>query len=597
MWDRIRGVRSQVEQYTEGLSARPARRPSRRPLVELLEDRQLLTSASLQTLSNLTVPAQQGYTLPLLADSSQTDAQTYTVTSSNPDIAASIATGPFWNLGVSYTDPNNSANNFSGNLNFQLFQQLTPNTVTQISNLTNNGYYVNVGKYFNRVLQGFVVQGGSPTLTGSEPNPPVTFANEDVQQLAFTGVYQLAMANAGGTDSNTSQFFITLPSTTTNFNTTLGYNYTIFGQLLTGVNTVTQMSQVPVMSNTSTGEVSQPDNPLTISSATLTNSSPDGVLLIDTTQAVAGESSNITVTATDPTNGTTTSQTFVVTTSAYAGPTDPTINFRPYATSFSAASTSIQLQGRSGYPDPATPGTITYKIVSQPLHGTITNFNASTGTLTYSEEPGYSGPVSFQYETVATGPETTPATTMSNPATVTLNVTGAVTVVGTTLVITPAPTKKHHKNAIVVSQVTNSSGTSVIQTTVNGVIDPLTVSTASIDSITIFGGKKARNQIDIDPSVTLPANASGGQGYINYIRGGGGETREHGWFGYSILAGGVGPNELVGRAGHVKFKPSSSTIEIFAGVPHKRTSDLNPTPPGGTYYKYVKGRLVPVYKY
>jgi hypothetical protein len=60
------------------------------------------------------------------------------------------------------------------------------------------------------------------------------------------------------------------------------------------------------------------------------------------------------------------------------------------------------------------------------------------------------------------------------------------------------------------------------------------------------------------------------------------------------LKGGSGPNQLIGRAGHVKFKPTKSTTEIFAGEPRKRTSDLNPVPPGGTFYKYHHGRLVPI---
>src|ERR1035437_2420649 len=87
------------------------RGPNRRSLVgEGLEDRQFL-SASLGPIANLTVPALQGYTQPL--DGSGTaDAQTFTVSSSNPDVAVSIATGPFWNVGVSYTDPRNAANDF-----------------------------------------------------------------------------------------------------------------------------------------------------------------------------------------------------------------------------------------------------------------------------------------------------------------------------------------------------------------------------------------------------------------------------------------------------------------------------------------------------
>src|SRR5580698_4236472 len=114
MWDRIRGGRSQVERNTGGLNSRPANRTRRHPLLEALEDRRLLTSATLQPIANATVPSQQGATIPLLADAGATDPQTYTVTSSNPDIAASIAQGPFWNVGVSSTNATTPADSFSG---------------------------------------------------------------------------------------------------------------------------------------------------------------------------------------------------------------------------------------------------------------------------------------------------------------------------------------------------------------------------------------------------------------------------------------------------------------------------------------------------
>ena len=95
----------------------------------------------------------------------------------------------------------------------------------------------------------------------------------------------------------------------------------------------------------------------------------------------------------------------------------------------------------------------------------------------------------------------------------------------------------------------------------------------------------------------MPSVISGGQGYRNKLTGGSVETREHGWFGHTTLVGGSGPNQLIGRAGLVRFKPTRSTNLIFAGVPKKRTSQLNATPPGGTFFKLVRGRLVPVFKF
>src|SRR6185437_13872108 len=110
---------------------------------------------------------------------------------------------------------------------------------SMIEQFTNDGYYT--GKDFTRITPGFpgasddILQGGAPDRYGAQssglPNTP--FNNENVQPLAFTGTYQLAMANAGisGTgqavNTDDSQFFIT---TTGSPNSGLGYGYTIFGQ-------------------------------------------------------------------------------------------------------------------------------------------------------------------------------------------------------------------------------------------------------------------------------------------------------------------------------------------------------------------------------
>ena len=300
----------------------------------------------------------------MLANSGATDAQTFTVTSSNPDITASVAQGPFWTLGVSYKDSTTPSDSFTGSLTFQLFQNLTPNTVSMIEEFTNDGFYVNSGDYFPRIVSDFdsplttVIQGGATnaTGTGSSGQPGTPFANENVQELALTGVDQLALANAGGTDSNDTQFFIN-----TGAADALGYNYTVFGQLVAGQATLTQMAtQVPVQKNSVTGEDSQPVNPLTITSASLSSTSPDGVAIIDTTQAKPGETATITVTATDPTDGTTASQSFNVVVGDYAGPTTSSaignINFKPYANPVSASTfenlrTAIQLSGQNTYPD------------------------------------------------------------------------------------------------------------------------------------------------------------------------------------------------------------------------------------------------------
>jgi hypothetical protein len=135
------------------------------------------------------------------------------------------------------------------------------------------------------------------------------------------------------------------------------------------------------------------------------------------------------------------SQSFTVTVGAYAGPTDPAIDFKPLATPVTTtvkengASTAVTLAGQDGYPDPMDPGTLTYSLVSQPGDGTISDFNASTGTFDYTPDPGFSGTDTFQYQVQQVGPAPlygtadgeplygTAATTTSDATTVTITVT------------------------------------------------------------------------------------------------------------------------------------------------------------------------------
>jgi cyclophilin family peptidyl-prolyl cis-trans isomerase len=421
-------------------SAASRRALRRSPIGENLEDRQLL--AALAPIPALSVPALQGYTLPL-DGSGTTDAQTFTASSSNPDIAVSIVSTTFWTVGISYTDPVTSSNSFTGTLTFALFGNLTPNTVKMISEFTNDNYYVNTGDFIPRIVTDFggtpytVIQGGATAPQGDEgpsgqPNTP--FANENLQQLALTGFDQLSMANSGGTDSNDTQFFIN----TGPLDSALGYGYTVFGQLVSGAATLADIAAVPVMASSLTGEVSEPQNPITITSTSLSSTNSNGVVLIDTTQAHPGESAVVTVAATDSAGATITqaSQSFAVTVGPYAGSTVagsiPAVDFKPYAlpvtaTTGSYAPVPIQLAGQGTFPIAPVPAPA-YAILSTPAHGTISNFDPATGTVTYTPTPGFTGTDSFTYVAYSNQPNTAVSTASSNPATVTITVTqGGVT--------------------------------------------------------------------------------------------------------------------------------------------------------------------------
>jgi cyclophilin family peptidyl-prolyl cis-trans isomerase len=633
MWDRIWIGRSQPGRSGDGAGTRTVRRSARQPLVESLEQRPLM--ASLAAISNITVPAQQGQVVAL-DGSGTTDDQTFTVTSSNPAITANIISGPFWTVDVSYTNAE-TGDTETGPLVFQLFnsaggQTLTSNTTSMIEQFTNDGYYTSTGKYITRIFGGFpgssnyIVQGGAPTTDGSgnSGQSGTPFNNQNFQQLAFTGTYQLAMANAG-VNTNDTQFFVTTDGSP---NSALGYSYTIFGQMLpnpsstgtsdqTTLSNLTNSSIVPISTNPVTGEDSLPTTNPIFTSVTLSDSNPSGSLLIDTSQATAGETATITVTATDPSNGTTETQSFTVTVGSYAGPTAPQVNFKPFANPTTATvtagqSSTVTLAGASGYPDTSVTPTLTYSLLSQPTNGTVSNFNAATGTFTYTPNPGFTGTDTFTYDVsqdppsaVTTGPNGSPAVTTSNAGTVTITVapqapvnTGAVRVVGTVLLVTPLPSWNRHKhNTIDVVQVpsTSTSTTPVIEVYVNGQLDINQPAVDSIDNIIVFGSR-ANNKITIDSSVQVPATLEGGRGDgRNTLKGYGvaGDLMQS-WFGHTLMVGGSGPNEMIGKAGQVKFRPTSATDLIFAGKPSRRTALLYPTPPSGTFYKYQHGRLIPV---
>jgi len=621
MLDRILKVNPRSDR--QGAGSRPGSKQTRRqPLVEVLEGRQLLT-ATLETIAPVTVPAQLGYQVAL--DSGGSTDQTYTATSSNPNIKVSVAQGQFWTLTVNHVaDPNipSDININNEMMTFQLFGDLTPQTVARITTLTSppDNYYTKglptppgpstppgPGEYFPRITSvsnvGFsVLQGGSTSPTSTDSSSGIApIATEPVQQLAFTGQSQIAMANTGAADSTDAQFFITNGTLSQSVQQSFDFNYTLFGQLVSGQQTVTDLSKVAVEPNSS-GEDSQPVSKVTITGATLSSTNPNGVLHIDTTGATAGQTATITVTATDPTDHTTATQSFTVTVGAYNGPTDPVINFVPLAKPVSVstnvdAPVPVQLLGTSGYPDTTTPATLTYQLLSQPAHGTASQ-PSSTGALVYTPNPGYTGPDTFQYDVSGSGPKTTaPNPTTSLPQTVSIQVGGPVYLIDKdVLVVTPPPRTDHGTDNINISQQAASTGTGAqnIVVTVNGVTNMIQPLASSLLQIIVFGGKASTDiQVDSNVNPNIPITLDGGHGGQNVIQAGAGPTREHGWFGHTLLIGGTGSDTMIGRKGFVRFKPTTTTNLIYAGAIKPRFKHRT-VPPSGTYYRYVNGRLVPV---
>lgn len=102
--------------------------------------------------------------------------------------------------------------------------------------LAANGFYD--GLTFHRVEPGFVIQGGDPSGNGTG-GPGYSFPDEPVTRDYTKGI--VAYANSGP-DTNGSQFFIMLED-----NSSLPKQYTIFGQVISGMDVVSKIAVGDVM--------------------------------------------------------------------------------------------------------------------------------------------------------------------------------------------------------------------------------------------------------------------------------------------------------------------------------------------------------------
>lgn len=120
-----------------------------------------------------------------------------------------------------------------GDVAIELYPEIAPMTVNSFVFLAQNGWFD--GITFHRVIPGFVAQTGDPSGTGFG-GPGYAFKNEISSSLFFDKAGVLGMANSGP-DSNGSQFYITLGPTPH-----LDGNYTIFGQVLSGLEVVENLT-------------------------------------------------------------------------------------------------------------------------------------------------------------------------------------------------------------------------------------------------------------------------------------------------------------------------------------------------------------------
>lgn len=117
-----------------------------------------------------------------------------------------------------------------GNINIRTFYKDAPVTLTVLATLMNAGYYKRTACHRLTTDGIYVVQCGDPTATGMG-DPGFRYKDENLPEAEMDNYPRgtVAMANSGSPGTNGSQFFLVYDDTT------LGPNYTIWGEITSGI--------------------------------------------------------------------------------------------------------------------------------------------------------------------------------------------------------------------------------------------------------------------------------------------------------------------------------------------------------------------------
>lgn len=132
-----------------------------------------------------------------------------------------------------------------GRITLKLNAEAAPVTVQNFLKYVKSGYFN--GTIFHRVIPRFMVQGGglTPQLDRKPGFSPIKIeSNNGLKNDRGT----VAMARTSDPNSATSQFFInTVDNEFLNFKskTPQGWGYTVFGKVISGMNVVDKIEQIP----------------------------------------------------------------------------------------------------------------------------------------------------------------------------------------------------------------------------------------------------------------------------------------------------------------------------------------------------------------
>ena len=139
-----------------------------------------------------------------------------------------------------------------GNIEIDLFEDETPVSVNNFVFLSGKGFYN--GLTFHKVIRDFIIQTGDPD---ADSTGDAGYTYTDIITSRKMEPYSVAMANAGDTDSNGSQFFIVCGSAET---TSIDGEYTIIGEVTSGT------AVVDAIANATVDDEYKPLNDITIES-------------------------------------------------------------------------------------------------------------------------------------------------------------------------------------------------------------------------------------------------------------------------------------------------------------------------------------------
>ena len=170
--------------------------------------------------------------------------------------------------------PRVTLNTSQGEIVIELNQEQAPATTANFLEYVDAGFYD--GTVFHRVIRGFMIQGGGFTLDGERNGLQQKKTRAPIRNEADNGLENrrgtIAMARTGNPHSATAQFFINLVdnrSLNHSGKTPRGWGYTVFGEVVEGMDTVDRIAGVATGSQRLNGQPARdvPKEPVVIENA------------------------------------------------------------------------------------------------------------------------------------------------------------------------------------------------------------------------------------------------------------------------------------------------------------------------------------------